>query len=178
MSGTTTRDWKARLTEHIRASGGRITAPRMRVAEIFFRMKGHPGVEELAAEVHKRYKGIGYATVYRTMKLLVESGLVAAREFTGEGFARYEAQTGDGHHDHLICTCCGRIEEFEDPAIESMQARVSERHGFQMEHHRMEIYGVCAECQATQAGGKPCRHKPARRGRTPAAPAEGSRADT
>ena len=65
-------NWKAKLTDHIRATGGRITRPRMRVAEVFFSMAGHPGVEELAAEVHKRHKHIGYATVYRTMRLLVK----------------------------------------------------------------------------------------------------------
>ena len=165
MTGSSLMDWKTRLTEHIRSSGGRVTAPRMRVAEVFFRMKGHPGVEDLAAEVHKHYRGIGYATVYRTMKLLCESGLVAAREFDGEGFARYEAQTSEGHHDHLICTCCGLIQEFEDESIESLQARVSDGHRFLMEHHRLEIYGVCAECQDARAAGKPCRGKATRRGK-------------
>lgn len=151
--------WKERLEEHIRAQGGRVTGQRMKVAEVFFAMTGHPGVEELASEVHRRHKGIGYATVYRTMKLLVESGLVASREFHGEGFARYEIETPDEHHDHLICTGCGRIVEFEDGGIEQLQERVCARHGYRMQRHRLEIYGLCPACAAQS--GKPRR---ARRG--------------
>jgi Fur family ferric uptake transcriptional regulator len=155
MTGHVPKDWKARLTAHIRDGNGRITGPRMRVAEVFFSMEGHPGVEQLAAEVRRRHKGIGYATVYRTMKLLVESGLVAAREF-GEGFARYEVQEPAEHHDHLICTSCGRILEFEDPGIEDLQERVTRAHGFVMQRHRLEIYGLCPTCRAgTSAAAKP-----------------------
>jgi Fur family ferric uptake transcriptional regulator len=158
MSATTApRNWKARLMQHIRATGGRITGPRMRVAEVFFSMKGHPGVEELATEVRARHKGIGAATVYRTVKLLCESGLVASRQF-GDGFSRYEADAPEAHHDHLICTACGRIVEFEDEGIEALQARITKRHGFRMERHRLEIYGLCPGCQeADAAGGKTAR---------------------
>ncbi len=151
--------WKSKLTDHIRTTGGRITRPRMRVAEVFFSMAGHPGVEELAAEVRRRYKGIGYATVYRTIRMLCDSGLVAAREF-GEGFARYEALGPQGHHDHLICTRCGTIVEFEDPGIEELQERVSKTHGFQMERHRLEIYGLCPDCRAAKT---PAAERPASR---------------
>jgi Fur family ferric uptake transcriptional regulator len=143
---TTGTDWKVRLQEYIREQGGRVTGQRLKVAEVFFAMTGHPGVEELASEVHRRFKGIGYATVYRTMKLLVESGLVAAREFHGEGFARYEVETPHEHHDHLICTGCGSIVEFEDDAIEELQERVCARHGYRMQRHRLELYGLCPAC--------------------------------
>ena len=153
-SGPSRRDWSRRLMEHIRDAGGRVTGPRMRVAEVFFGMSGHPGVEELAAEVHKRHKGIGYATVYRTMKLLRESGLAAVREF-GDGYSRYEAQAPEEHHDHLICTSCGRITEFEHPVIESLQERVTREHAFRMTHHRLEIYGQCRSCAAKEARRRP-----------------------
>jgi len=140
-----TARWKRRLTEYIRAAGGHVTAPRMRVAEVFFSIAGHPGIEELATEVHKRHKGIGNATVYRTMRLLCDSGLAVMREF-GDGFARYEARNPEAHHDHIICTHCGKIIEFGEDAIEELQENVTRRHGFLMKSHRLEIYGLCGEC--------------------------------
>jgi Fur family ferric uptake transcriptional regulator len=143
--------WRDRLLEYIRASGGRVSTPRMLVAEVFFEMEGHPGVDELAAEVRRRHPGIGYATVYRTMKLLAEAGLVATREF-GDGFARYEPECETSHHDHLICTGCGRIVEFEDDGIEALQERVTRQHGFVMQRHRLEIYGLCDQCVAAGRG--------------------------
>ena len=88
----------------------------------------------------RRHKGIGHATIYRTMKVLCDSGLVAVREF-GEGFSRYEAVIPDCHHDHLICTSCGRVIEFADAGIESLQERVTREHGFEMRDHRLQIYG-------------------------------------
>ena len=137
--------WKRRLTEYIQSTGGHVTAPRMRVAEVFFAMDGHPGIEDLAKEVGRHHPGIGNATIYRTMRLLCDSGLVSMREF-GDGFARYEAVHPEEHHDHLICTRCGTIIEFGEEAIEELQENVTRRHGFVMRDHRLEIYGTCREC--------------------------------
>jgi Fur family ferric uptake transcriptional regulator len=163
--GFPARDWKTRLTDHIREHGGRVTGPRMKVAEVFFGMKGHPGVEELAAEVHKRHQGIGNATIYRTMKLLCEAGLVRAGDF-GNGFSRYEPVLPRAHHDHLICTGCGRIVDFEDHTIEALQETVSLTHGFRMDDHKLEIYGLCSRCQAK--GSRPQgRPRPTRGGSRP-----------
>jgi len=148
-----------RLTDHIRTEGGRVTQPRLRVAEVFFGMRGHPGVEEVAEAVHRRWPGIGNATVYRTLHLLSEAGLIEARQF-GEGFARYEAAATREHHDHLVCTACGAILEFEDDAIEDLQRRASERHGFLMKSHRMEIYGLCAKCLEKGRDGPARPRKP------------------
>lgn len=137
--------WRARLERFVREQGGRMTPQRRQVAEVFFSMGGHPGIEDLVAEVRKRYPGIGAATVYRTMKLLCDSGLVEMREF-GERFARYEALLPEEHHDHLICTGCGRIIEFGEEAIEALQERVTQRYGFEMHHHRLDIWGLCRDC--------------------------------
>ena len=162
MSRGTERDgWRTRLTTHIRTTGGRVTEPRLRVAEVFFGLKGHPGVDEVARAVHARWPGIGNATVYRTLHLLAEAGLVESRQF-GEGFARYEAAASREHHDHLVCTACGAILEFEDPAIEEAQRLVAERHGFRMQGHRLDIYGACATCQKAGAEG---HRRPVRRPR-------------
>ena len=140
------RGWKARLTAHIRKNGGRITLPRLRVAKVFFGMQGHPGAEEVAAAVHARWPGIGNATVYRTLHLLREAGLIEERRFE-EGFARFETAASREHHDHLVCLACGAILEFEDDAIEELQRKASGQRGFRMVSHRMEIYGTCARCQ-------------------------------
>lgn len=144
---TTSSDvgWKERLREYLASRKGRVTRQRMRVAEVFFEMGGHRSAEDLVKEVRKRYPSIGPATIYRTLKLLCDCGIAEMREF-GEGFARYEVLLPDEHHDHLICTSCGRIIEFEEEAIEALQERVAMRYGFQMHHHRLEIYGLCREC--------------------------------
>jgi len=133
-----------------------MTERRMQIAEVFFSMRGHPGIEVLAAEVRHRYPGTGDATVYRTMRLLCEAGLAEERQF-GEGYSRFEPAiaTGGrtGHHDHLICLECGSIIEFGDPEIEALQDRAAARHGFEIRSHRLEIYGVCSRCSSTPTAG-------------------------
>lgn len=155
-------EWRKRLTAYIQAHGGLVTRPRMAVAEVFFRMQGHPGIEDLIAKVRRRHPGIGEATVYRTMRLLVEAGLAVPRDF-GEGFSRYEACVEDGHHNHLVCTVCGRIIEFTDPAVDAIHQAVTERHGFLGRQHRLEVYGLCRECREGNASDVPT---PPRRGGT------------
>jgi Fe2+ or Zn2+ uptake regulation protein len=88
--------------------------------------------------------GIGFSTVYRTMKLLCESGLVSERHFR-DGEALYENVSE--HHDHCICTSCGKIIEFENEKIEELQEAVARKFGFRLVTHKMELYGLCAECR-------------------------------
>ena len=113
------------------------------VAE-FFKKHQHLTVEELWARVKKIDFKIGYATVYRTLKLLTESGLAFKREF-GEGQARYEHVT-DHHHDHLICIGCSEIIEFENDEIETLQEKVCRKYKFKLVNHKMELYGYCEVC--------------------------------
>jgi Fur family transcriptional regulator, ferric uptake regulator len=91
---------------------------------------------------------VSVATVYRTMKLLADSGLAFPRQFDGTQ-TRYEPAAGRPHHDHLICTGCGTIEEFAEARIETLQSRVAASHGFAVETHKLEIYGRCGACQRT-----------------------------
>ncbi|HEY4056118.1 MAG TPA: transcriptional repressor [Kofleriaceae bacterium] len=127
-----------------------VTAQREAIVEQFLRTRDHVSIDELLSKVRKRNPKVGYATVYRTLKLLVESGLAVERQF-GDGQARYEV-VGD-HHDHLICIKCGLILEFEDDEIERLQDRIAERlGGFTVLRHRHELYGVCPK-QAGEAGG-------------------------
>lgn len=131
--------------EHLRRQGLKSTAQRDDIARVFFASNRHISVEELYNEVKRVNPRIGYATVYRTMKLLTECGLAVERHFR-EGEARYESQTEGGHHDHLICERCGKIVEFEEDRIEALQAEVAASLGFRITGHKMELYGLCADC--------------------------------
>lgn len=138
------------LCAYIEEKGLKHSRQRDRIAETFFAMGGHVSVEELVARVRRIDPRISVATVYRTMKLLADCGLAVPRHFGG-GQARYEAAAGRAHHDHLICTGCGTIVEFANEKIESLQESVARRHGFEVESHKLELYGRCARCRG-QAG--------------------------
>src|SRR6188768_4119905 len=114
------------------------TAQREAIVEQFLRTRDHVSIDELLGKVRKRQPKVGYATVYRTLKLLVDSGLAVERQF-GDGQARYEIV-----HDHLICMKCGLILEFEDDDIERLQEKIAARlGGFTVLRHRHELYGMC-----------------------------------
>jgi len=141
---------RARLSAYMDQKGLRSTAQRRLVTEIFFGNTGHLSIEELLEVVRREDPKVGYATVYRTLKLLTDSGLAQERHF-GDGVSRYEVAHLDEHHDHLICVRCGRIEEFESDEVEEIQDRIAQTHGFVLERHRHELYGTCAACTKTQA---------------------------
>jgi len=139
-----TRD--AVLSGYMAERGMKTTRQRTLIIDTFFEVGGHLSVEELWGRVRGRDTRVSVATVYRTMKLLAESGLVHAQNF-GDGQTRYEVAVGREHHDHLICTGCGAIVEFENDRIEALQEAVARRHGFQVRSHKMELYGLCRNCQ-------------------------------
>lgn len=142
-----------RLAAYIAENGLKHSRQRDRIAEAFFEMGGHVSVEELVLRVRREDPRISVATVYRTMKLLSDCGLALPRQFLG-GQTRYEAAAGRPHHDHLICTSCGEIVEFANEQIESLQARVARSHGFEVESHKLELYGRCARCRGGRAQGQ------------------------
>lgn len=137
----------AELNRYIAKKGLKVTRQREAVAEVFFSASGHISAEELYLKVSKSHPGIGLTTVYRTLKLLTEAGLAKERRF-GEPQGVYEKEDGDRHHDHLICTRCGKIVEFKEPTIEQMQEDVATRYGFVVTDHKMELYGLCGTCSA------------------------------
>ncbi|BDG06415.1 Fur family transcriptional regulator [Anaeromyxobacter oryzae] len=139
----------ARLGAYIEERGLKHSRQRERIAQTFFDMGGHVTVEQLVVRCRRDDARISVATVYRTMKLLAECGLASARQF-GDGQTRYEPAAGRAHHDHLICTSCGEIVEFANERIETLQALVARRHGFEVESHRLELYGRCARCKAAR----------------------------
>ncbi|MFW5876999.1 MAG: Fur family transcriptional regulator [Myxococcota bacterium] len=128
--------------------GLRSTAQRRLVTDVFFRSDGHLSIEDVLERVRRKDPKVGYATVYRTLKLLKESGLAYERHF-GDGVSRYEVAHADEHHDHLICMECGKIVEFEDDRIEHLQDELARSHGFQLRRHKHELYGVCTDCRGS-----------------------------
>lgn len=138
------------MSAYIERRGLKRSRQRDRIAQVFFQTPGHVTVEELVARVRREDARISVATVYRTMKLLSECGLAMGRQF-GDGQTRYEAAAGREHHDHLICTGCGAIIEFANERIESLQASVARSHGFEVESHKLELYGRCERCRTARA---------------------------
>jgi len=140
MSGYATAS--ARLNAHMRERGLKNTRQREQILEAFYEGGGHASIDDLLSRVQERMPGVGYATVYRSMKLFVEAGVAHERHFQ-EAQTRFEPVHGEEHHDHLICTVCRTIFEFEDPVIEGRQADVARAHGLRLTSHRHEIYGTC-----------------------------------
>jgi Fur family ferric uptake transcriptional regulator len=134
------------LERYMSERGLKSTRQRSLIIDLFFEMHGHLSVEEVWSRVRQDDPRVSVATVYRTMKLLSEAGLAHARNF-GDGQTRFEPAVGREHHDHLICTRCGTIIEFENDQIERMQDAVARRHGFKVTSHKMELYGLCKNCQ-------------------------------
>ena len=138
---------RERLSHWIAERGLKATRQREIIVDTFFSATGHLSVDELLAKVQSRDDRIGAATVYRTMKILADAGLASARHFD-DGQTRYEAAIGRHHHDHLICTSCHQIIEFENERIEELQDMVARQHGFHVTRHKLELYGLCKDCQA------------------------------
>jgi Fur family ferric uptake transcriptional regulator len=139
-----------RLAAWIASRGLKATRQRDLIVDTFFSTEGHLSVDELLEKAKQRDATLGAATVYRTMKILTDAGLASARHFEG-GQTRYEAALDRHHHDHLICTSCGTIVEFENERIEELQDRVAGDHDFTVTHHKMELYGLCKECRTKDA---------------------------
>lgn len=138
------KEKEAGFAEFIQRKGLKTTRQRNTIISVFFRLRGHISVEELLNEVKKVNPRIGYATVYRTLHLLVESNLVEERRF-GDGLARYEGHSDVEHHDHMICLECGEISEFFNPRLEALQEKLAEENNFEIFRHRLELYGACKD---------------------------------
>lgn len=133
------------LSVFFKSKGYKSTNQRDYIASIFFRNNTHVSLDELLQKVRKKNPRIGYATVYRTMKLLTEGGFAVERNF-GDGQTRFESIPKSGHHDHMICMKCARIEEFKNERIEKLQTEAARGFGFSVTSHKLEMYGYCREC--------------------------------
>ncbi|MDH5235014.1 MAG: transcriptional repressor [Gemmatimonadota bacterium] len=135
-----------RFVGYLREHNLPVTAQRLAIADVLLTSDRHLSAEEVASEVSARGRKVGTATVYRAIDTLVESGLLVERDF-GEGFRRFEPARDIPHHEHLVCTQCGKVEEFRDERLERMTTLVAESRGFARQRHRLVIHGVCKECQ-------------------------------
>ena len=128
------------IIERCEAAGLRMTEQRRVIARVLQSSDDHPDVEELYARASAVDPGISLATVYRTVKLFEESGILDRLEF-GDGRARYEDAERD-HHDHLIDIQSGKVIEFVDPEIEALQEKIAAKLGYTLRGHKLELYGV------------------------------------
>lgn len=136
---------RTRLRNHVQRHGLKSSSRRDLILETLANVGRHVTAEELLRAVRIRDPRVGAATVYRTLRILQDSGIVTERHFEG-GATQFEL-AGEHHHDHLICTNCKTIVEFEDEGIEREQDRIANAHGFELLSHRHELYGLCPRCR-------------------------------
>ena len=132
------------LASYLEEHSLKTTKQREAILDVFLEATGHITSDDLFQRVREEHPHIGYTTVYRTMKLLCDAGLAAERHFD-DGITRYEV--AHEHHDHLVCTRCGKIIEFECRTIEETQNQIAARYGFRVLRHRHELYGHCEDCR-------------------------------
>ncbi|HNS48375.1 MAG TPA: transcriptional repressor [bacterium] len=119
---------------------------REEILDVFLRAERHLTADQLYQLARRRLPSVGYATVYRSLKIFCDCGLCRPIKLENEP-VRYEHLYRHDHHDHLVCTRCGRLVEVFDPTLEQLQEKLGRKHGFQMERHRLELYGICPECR-------------------------------
>jgi Fur family transcriptional regulator, ferric uptake regulator len=134
------------LKKIVKQKGLKYTEQREIVLKILLHAKDHLSAEEVYNEIKKEYpdSNIGIATVYRALGFLEEVDLIASITFGADG-KKYESNA-KSHHDHLICTSCGKIVEFIDEEIEKRQDRIAKKNGFKITSHSMQLYGTCQDC--------------------------------
>lgn len=141
-----------RFRDFLSNKGLRMTRERSELLEAIMEAPQHFEAEDLISAVQKRSGQVSRATIYRTLSLLEESGILRKSLF-GHNRHFYESVVGRHHHDHLVCVRCGRIKEFEDERIERFQEEICEHFGFEMVDHVHEIFGLCPECRKKKSEG-------------------------
>ncbi len=137
--------WKE-LDHYLETKQLKQTKQRQTVIEVFLESQNHVDAEGLLDNIKSKGFNIGLATVYRTLNLLREAGIVEQRSFA-DGRTLYEIAHPDEHHDHLVCLKCGKVVEFENEQIERLQEEIAESHGFTLISHRLDLFGHCGNCR-------------------------------
>lgn len=130
---------------YLKGKGLKYTPQRKIILDIFLKIEKHITIDELYRILRGRHKDIGSSTVFRTMKHFTDSGIAREVNFA-DGISRFEHKVGHEHHDHLICLKCGCNIEILDQAIETLQDKIAERHGFKLINHRLDLFGYCRKC--------------------------------
>lgn len=131
--------------EHIQRSGLRRTDQRELIMETFLGTEEHLTIDDLHRLVHKEDPTVGHTTVYRTLRLLTEAGLAREVRF-GDNKTYFEHHYNHAHHDHMICTNCGKVIEFVSDEIEALQDEMAAKFNFVPTHHSLRMWGVCSDC--------------------------------
>src|SRR5512132_4490174 len=139
--------------KYLERRGLKLTAERQALFDEIFSRHEHLEPDELLVRLRSKHKKISRATIYRTLELLVDSGIVG-RVRIGEAGYRYERLRAGDHHDHLICDQCGRVIEFFEPRIENLQDEVAERYGFVLLSHSHQMRGICRSCRPRAKSGE------------------------
>lgn len=142
--------WRAYCARHALKS----TRQRAVLLDVVLGRTGHFSLDDVFSAASVEMPAIGYATAYRTLKLFLDAGLIASIDL-GDGVSRFEVVRHEDHHDHIVCTVCGRVVEFVDPQIERLQVEVAGRLGFELVAHRMDLRGRCRlgeSCPHRQSG--------------------------
>ena len=135
-----------RFKNVLHQNGLKFTPQRIDVFEEIIYNDGHRECEEIYLSLKQKGMSISRATVYRTMDILVKNGFARKLEL-GDGRARYESKVDSPHHDHLVCTCCGKIVEFVDQEVEDLQNEVAKSYHFKLQRHIHHLFGICRKCQ-------------------------------
>jgi Fur family ferric uptake transcriptional regulator len=137
------------LDQYLLKMGLKQTQQRRVIVQHFLALNSHVDADELHRRVNASGHDFGLATIYRTLNLLTEAGLVEQKSFQ-DGRHVFEVAHPDQHHDHLICTRCGCVIEFEDHEIESLQNKIAEKFGIILQSHRLDLFGVCIDENACE----------------------------
>lgn len=137
---------QTRFEAFLRGRQLKLTEERRTLLDAILNWDQHFDADQLHMGLKGKGKDISRATVYRTLDLLIQCGLVRKQSF-GDQHAHYEAVRHNEHHDHLICLACNRITEFFRPDLESLQDAICEDHRFRPLHHSLQIFGLCSDCQ-------------------------------
>lgn len=139
----------ARFREFLATRGLRMTRERIMILDAILAASDHFDAEKLYSDLRARESLVSRATVYRTLDLLVQCGLVDRSRFGSDAFS-YEPMHGREHHDHMVCTACGHVIEFVSEEIERLQDLACVAHDFQSHTHRLTIFGLCARCASDE----------------------------
>ena len=130
----------------LKGKGLKITPQRETILKEISKDNGHRECEDIYLAMKQNGKNVSRATVYRTLEILVQNDFARKLEL-GDGRARYESKVGSLHHDHLICTSCGKIVEYMNQEIEDLQEKVAKKYGFTLDRHIHQLFGICKKCQ-------------------------------
>lgn len=147
---------KTQIVDALRKRGNKVTPQRLITIEVLLNLgQQHFSVEELYQGVKRCNPEVGMSTIYRTVQILEEMGLITKRNFD-DGFARYElCEMDEKHwHHHLICLECGKVIEMQDEYLEALEKEIEEKKGFIVINHELKVYGYCSDCYKNMEGEK------------------------